>query len=88
VWIFFLATIGYLLYFLWEIVSAFGRLTPFRKLTKILRRAFLWIPRTVARRFGAPKWAEGAVDLVTKFCPFVSSSVFFALRAKSHFFLF
>ena len=40
IWLFLLPSIGYSLYFLREIVSAFGRLTPFLNLTKLLRRAF------------------------------------------------
>jgi hypothetical protein len=44
-----LASIGWSLYFLREIVSAFGRLAPFRKLAKLLHRAFLWIPKTISR---------------------------------------
>ena len=67
-----LANIGCSLYFLREIVSAFGRLTPFRKLTKLLRLAFLWIPKTTSRQFddfNVPAWAERAFSLVTKFCP-------------------
>jgi len=73
-WIAFLWSTVYPLYYLWKVVLAliFGQLTPFRKLTKLLRHAFLWIPKTILRQFGdinTPTWAEGIVDLVTKFCP-------------------
>ena len=70
--LFVLANIGFSLYFLREIVSAFGRLTPFRKLTKLLRRAFLWIPKTILRQFGdfkTPAWAKRALSLLIRFCP-------------------
>ena len=66
-----LANIGYSLYFLREIVSAFGRLTPFRKLAKLLRRAFLWTPKTISRQFSdfnAPTWAERALGLAAQLC--------------------
>ena len=71
VWLFLLASIRSSLYLLWEIISAFGRLTLFRKLTELLYRAFLWIQKTIPRQFGyfnTQTWPKGIVDLVTKFC--------------------
>jgi hypothetical protein len=70
-WLYLLASIGFSLYFLREIGSAFGDLTPFRKLTKLLRHAFLWTTKLVSLRFGGfdmLTWAEEAGNLVTKFC--------------------
>ena len=69
--LFLLASIRCSFYFLQEIISAFGRLTLFRKLTKLLRHAFLWTPKTISRQFGdfnTPTWAERALSLVTQFC--------------------
>ena len=71
IWLFLLASIGCSLYFLREIVSAFGRLTPCRKLTKLLRRVFLWTPKIISRQFrdfDMPMWAKRARNLVTEFC--------------------
>jgi hypothetical protein len=75
-----LVNIGYSLYFLREIVSAFGRLTPFRKLAKLLRRAFLWTPKTISRQFGdfnTPTWAERALSVVTQFCQCFKTVIWF-----------
>jgi len=68
---FLLASIGCSLYFLREIISAFGSLSPLRKLTKLLHHAFLWIPKTISRQFGdfkTPAWAKRALSLVTRIC--------------------
>ena len=69
--LFLLLSIGCSLYCLREIVLAFGRLTPFQKLTKLLRRAFLWTRATISRPFGGfeiPKWAERAGNFLVKIC--------------------
>ncbi|KIM49829.1 hypothetical protein M413DRAFT_116606 [Hebeloma cylindrosporum] len=71
IWLLPLAGIGYSLYFIREIVSAFGRLTPFRKLARLLRHAFLWIPKTISRQFNTPTWAEAVLEPVHKFFRFV-----------------
>ncbi|KIM49831.1 hypothetical protein M413DRAFT_438947 [Hebeloma cylindrosporum] len=71
---FFLGSIGYSLYFLWQIALTFGRLTPCRKLAKLLRRTFLWTPKTLSRPFRElriPTWAKGTVKPVTKIYRFV-----------------
>ena len=39
------------LYFLREIILAFAQLSAFRKLAKLLRRAFLWISEPISRKF-------------------------------------
>jgi hypothetical protein len=80
VWLFLLASIGCSLYFLREIGSAFARLTPFRKLAKLLGRAFLWTPKMIWRQFGdfdTPTWTKGAGNLVTKFCPYFKAVILF-----------
>jgi hypothetical protein len=58
------------LYCLWEIVLAFWRLKPFRKLAKLLPPAFLRTRTTISRPFGGfdvPTWAEGVGNLLFKF---------------------
>ena len=70
--LFLLSSIGVSLYLLWETLSQLGLLPSFHKLTALLRHVFLWIPKTILRQFGdfnTPTWAEGTVDLATKFCP-------------------
>ena len=81
IWLFLLPNIGYSLYFLREIVSAFGRLTPFLNLTKLLRRALLWTPKMISRQFGdfdMSTWAKQAGNLVTKMCPCFNAVILFA----------
>jgi len=66
--------------FLREIVLAFGRLTPFRKLNRLLRHAFLWTTKTILRQFGdfnTPMWAERALSLVTRICPCFKAVIWF-----------
>jgi len=65
--------IGISVYFLWEIISAFGQLNAFRKPLKLLRRAFLWTSKIMSRPFNeldfsTPTWAKGTVDIIAKFC--------------------
>ena len=77
---FLLLNIRYSLYFLRKIVSAFGHLTPFWKLTKVFHRAFLWTTKTISRQFGdfnTPTWAEGALSLVTRFCLCFNAVIWF-----------
>ena len=71
VWLLLLPSIWFSLYCLWEILSAFGQLTPFQKLTKLLCHTFLWTTITISYPFGSfniPVWAEGAGNLFVKFC--------------------
>jgi len=78
-----LLSIGCSLYFLRKIVSAFGSLTPFRKLTKLLRRAILWIPKTISCQFGdfnTPAWAKRALSLVTQICPCFKAVIWFPVN--------
>jgi len=70
--LFLLASIGVSLHLLWETLSELGLLPSFHKLTALLRHVFLWIPKTILRQFddfNTPNWADGPVDLATKFCP-------------------
>lgn len=76
VWLGFLMSIGISLYFLWEIISAFGRLNAFSKPLKLLHHAFLWTSKIISRPFSeldfsTPTWAQGTVDVIAKFCPYL-----------------
>jgi hypothetical protein len=84
--LFLLASIGWSLYFLREIVSAFGGLTPFRKLTKLLCHAFLWTTKTISSQFGdfnTPAWAERALSYVTRFCLCFNAVIWFFANPTS-----
>jgi hypothetical protein len=72
-WLGILMSIGISLYFLWEIISAFGQLNAFRKPLKLLRHAFLWTSKIISRPFSeldfsTPTWAKGTVDIIAKWC--------------------
>jgi len=79
-WLGILMGVGFSLYFLWEMISAFLQLSAFRKPVKLLHHGFLWISKTISHQFSkldfsTPTWAEGAVDILAKICPFVKLSV-------------
>jgi len=65
--------VGFSVYFLWEIISAFGQLDAFREPLKLLRHAFLWTFEFMSRPFNeldfnTPTWTKGIVDIFAKFC--------------------
>lgn len=77
--------IGISLYFLWEIISAFGQLNAIRKPRKLLHYAFLRTSTFISRPFSehdfsTPAWAEGIVDVIVRFCPYLTPLVL--LRAN------
>jgi hypothetical protein len=81
----FLMSIGILLYFLWEIISAFRRLSAFRKPLKLLRHAFLWTSKIISRSFSeldfsTSTWAKRTVDVIATSCPYLKLLVW--LRAN------
>jgi len=84
-WLGILMGVGFSLYFLWEMISAFLQLGAFRKPVELLCHGFLWISKAISRQFSkldfsTPIWAEGAVNILTRICPFLKLSVL--LRAN------
>jgi len=56
--------VGFSVYILWEIISAFGQLDAFREPLKLLRHAFLWTFEFMSRPFNeldfnTPTWTKG-----------------------------
>jgi hypothetical protein len=79
-----LVGVGFSLYFLREIISAFVQLSAFRKLAKLLRQAFLRISEPISRKFSesafeTPMWVEGTIRLFTKSCPYFALLIVFLL---------
>ena len=76
-----LVGVGFSLYFVREIFSAFAQLSASRKLAKLLRQAFLWISEPISRKFAfdTPVWVEGTIRLFTKSCPCFNLLRFFLL---------
>ena len=69
--LFLLAGIGVSLCCLWVILSAFGRLSLFQKLTKLLHRAFLRTRTFISHPFSGfdmPTFAKRIGNLLFKIC--------------------